>query len=155
MKLSLCQKTLGFDTDYRPQNCTDVALEILGFTPMRKRLPVITLVVAHSCMHSHIVLTSIGVYHRRQEGTSPISLVMCKEQSAMKQAVKYRPIRRRATRRKKRELPHILKHFTLIIVLLAIALIILAGVFHSSTVTVDGIALLVFCVLVDGIALVL
>jgi hypothetical protein len=73
----------------------------------------------------------------------------------MKRAVTYRPIQRRATRRRKRELPHILKHFTLIIIFLAIALILLASVFHSSTLTVDGIALLVFCAIIDGLALAL
>jgi hypothetical protein len=66
-----------------------------------------------------------------------------------------RRIPRRASRRKTKQLPHILKHFTFIVVLLSIALIILAGAIHSSTLTVDAIVLLVFLCIVDGLALAL
>jgi hypothetical protein len=64
-------------------------------------------------------------------------------------------IKRRASRRKTKQLPHILKHFTFIVVLLAIALITLSGIIHSSALTVDAIILCVFCAIVDGLALAL
>ena len=66
-----------------------------------------------------------------------------------------RSIPRRASRRKAKQLPRILKHFTFIVVLLIIAFIILAGVIHNSDLTVDAIVLLVFLCIVDGLALVL
>ena len=67
--------------------------------------------------------------------------------------VERRHIRRRATRRK--QIPHVLKHLTLIIVGVAIALLVIASTIHSSTLTVDAIVVLVFCVVVDGLALAL
>jgi len=70
-------------------------------------------------------------------------------------STKHRPIRRRASRRKSRQLPHILKHVTFIAVCTSILLLILASVFHSSTLTFDAIVIFVGCIVIDGIALAL
>ena len=70
-------------------------------------------------------------------------------------SVKHRPIRRRASRRKVKQLPHILKHVTFIAVCTSIFLLILSSIFHSSSLTIDAIVVLVGCIIVDGLALVL
>lgn len=75
--------------------------------------------------------------------------------SSVKSNTVRRTTKRRASRRKTKQLPHILKHFTFIVVSLAIALIVLSGIIHKSALTVDAIILCVFCVIVDGIALAL
>jgi hypothetical protein len=64
-------------------------------------------------------------------------------------------IPKRAMRRKSRQLPHILKHFTFVIICLSIFLLILASVFHSTAPVFDAIVLLSGCAVIDGIALLL
>jgi uncharacterized membrane protein YeiH len=73
----------------------------------------------------------------------------------MKRTVKRRPIPRRATRRKAKQLPHILKHVTFIVICTSIMLLIMSNMFHDFILTIDAIVLLVFCVVVDSLALML